>query len=77
MDRHNKTKHAKVIKGMQLNPLNHLKKEIQGIEPTSDYTSYRSRKAKQQNYMYYKSECDPLIGELSHTTVTLGTRDRI
>ena len=62
---------------MQLNQLNHVKKEMQGIEAISDYTSYRRRRAKQQNNMNYKSEYDRLIGELSQTTITPGTRDRI
>ena len=47
----NKTKLAKLNKDMQLNPLNHLKKEMQGIEAISDYTSYRRRRAKQQKNM--------------------------
>ena len=62
---------------MQLNQLNHLKKDMQGIEAISDYTSYRRRTAKQQNNMNNKSEYDRLIGELSQTTITPGTRDRI
>ena len=67
----------KLIKEMQLNRLNHLKKEMQGIEAINDYTSYRRRRAKQQNNMNNKSEYDRLIGELSQTTITAGTRDRI
>ena len=47
------------------------------IEAISDYTSYSRHRAKQQNNMNYKSEYDRLIGELSQTTVTPGTRDRI
>ncbi len=35
----NKSKFAKLIQEMQLNQLNHLKKEMQGIETISDYTS--------------------------------------
>ena len=62
---------------MQLNQLNHVKKEMQGIEAISDYTSYRRGRAKQASNMNYKSEYDRLIGELSQTTVTPGTRDRI
>ena len=73
----NKTKLAKLNKEMQLNPLNHLKKEMQGIEAISDYTSYRHRRAKQQNNINYRSEEDRLIGELSQTTITPGTRDKI
>ena len=62
---------------MQLNQLNHLKKAMQGIVAISDYTSYRRRRAKQQKNMNYKNEYDRLIGELSQTTITAGTRDRI
>ena len=62
---------------MQLNQLNHVKKEMQGIEAISDYTSYRRGRAKQASNMNYKSEYDRLIGELSQTTITPGTRDRI
>ena len=47
------------------------------IEAISDYTSYSRRRAKQQKNMNYKSEYDRLIGELSQTTITPGTRDRI
>ena len=35
----NKSKLAKVIKEMQLSQLHHVKKEMQGIEAISDYTS--------------------------------------
>ena len=35
----NKPKLANIIKEMQLNQLNHLKKEMQGIEAISNYTS--------------------------------------
>ena len=73
----NTTKLAKVIKEMQLNQLNHVKKEMQGIEAISDYTSYRRGRAKQASNMNYKSEYDRLIGELSQTTITPGRRDRI
>ena len=62
---------------MQLNPLNHLKKEMQGIETISEYTSYRRRRAKQQKNMNIKNEYDRLIGELSQTNIAAGTRDRI
>ena len=62
---------------MNLIQLNHLKKELQGVEAISDYTSYRRRRAKQQNNINYKSEEDRLIGELSQTTITPGTSDRI
>ena len=62
---------------MQLNQLNQLKKEMQGIEAISDYTSYRRRRAKQQNNMSIKSEYDRLIGELSQTNITTQTKDRI
>ena len=62
---------------MQLNQINHLNKEMQGIETISDYTSYSRRRAKQQNNMNYKSEYDRLIGEISQATVTPGTWDHI
>ena len=62
---------------MQLNQLNHVKKEMQGIEAISDYTSYRRGRAKQASNMNYKSEYDRLIGELSQTTITPGRRDRL
>ena len=62
---------------MQLNQLNHLEKEMKGIQSISDYTSYRLRRAKQQKNINYKSEYDRLIGELSQTTITPGTRDLI
>ena len=71
------TKLAKLIKEMQLNQLNHLKKELQGTEAISDYTSYRRNRANQQKNMNYKSEYDRLIGEPSQTNITAGTRDRI
>ena len=73
----NKTKLAKLIKEMQLNQLNHLKKEMQGIEASSDYTSYRPRRAQQQNNMNIQNEYDRMIGELSQTNITAGTRDRL
>ena len=76
MEKVNKTRLVKVNKEMQLNK-NHLSKEMKGIEAIVDYTSYSRRRAKQQNNMNYKSEYDRLIGELSQTTVTPGTRDRI
>ena len=76
-DKVNKTKLANVIKEMQLNQLNHLKKEMQGLKAISDYTSYRRRRAKQQNNMNIKNEYDRLIRELSQTNITAGTRDRI
>ena len=57
--------------------LNQLKKEMQGIETISEYTSYRRQRAKQQNNMNIKSEYDRLIGELSQTNIAAGTRDRI
>ena len=47
------------------------------IEAISDYTSYSRHRAKQQNNMNYKSEYDRLIGELSQTTITPGTRNRL
>ena len=72
----NEIKLAKLIKEMQHNQLNQLKKEMKGIEAISDYTSYRRRRAKQQKNMNYKGEYDRLIGELSQTTITAGTRDR-
>ena len=62
---------------MQLNQLSHLKKEMQVIQAISDYTTCRLRRAKQKKRMTYKSEHDRLIGELSHTTITPGTRDRL
>ena len=62
---------------MQLNQLNHLKKEMQGIEAVSDYKSYRRRRAKQQKNMNIKNEYARLMGELSHTNITAGTKDRI
>ena len=62
---------------MHLNQLNHLKKEMAGIEAISDYTSYRRRRAKQQKNMNIKNEYDRLIGELSQTNITARTRDRI
>ena len=71
----NNTRLAKLIKEMQLNQLNHLKKEKPGIEAISEYTSCRRRRAKQQNNMNYKSEYDRLIGQLLQTTITAGTRD--
>ena len=71
------TKLANIIKEMQLNQLNHHKNEMQGIEAISDYTSYRRRRAKQQNNMNIRNEYDSLIGELSQTNITAGTRDRI
>ena len=61
---------------MHLNQLNHLKKEMQGIETICDYASYRRRRAKQQKNMNIKNEYDRLIGELSQTNITAGTRDR-
>ena len=73
----NKSKLAKLIKEMQLNQLNHLKKEMQGIEAISDFISYRRRRAKQQKNMNIKNEYDRLIGELSQTNITAGPRDRI
>ena len=54
-----------------------MRKEMKGIEAISDYTSYRRRRAKQQKNMNYKNEYDRLTGELSQTTITAGTRDRI
>ena len=73
----NKTKLAKLIKEMQLNQLNHLKKEMTGIETISEYTCYRRRRAKQQKNMNIKNEYDRLIGELTQTNITAGTKDRI
>ena len=73
----NKTKLAKLIKEMQLNQLNQLKKEVQGLDAISDYTSYRRRRAKQQQNMNIKNEYARLIGELSQTNIAAGTRDRI
>ena len=43
---------------MKLIQLNHLNKELQGVEAISDYTSYKRRRATQQNRMNYKSEED-------------------
>ena len=62
---------------MQLNQLNHLKTEVQGIEAISDFTSYRRRRAKQQQNMNIKNEYDRLIGELSQTSIATRPRDRI
>ena len=62
---------------MQLNQLNHLKKELQGIEAVSDFTSYRRRRAKQQKNMNMKNAYGRLIGELSQTNIAAGTRDGI
>ena len=50
---------------------------MHGRQAISDYNTYRLRRAKQQTNMNYKSEYDRLIGELSQTTITPGTRDRI
>ena len=61
---------------MQLNQINHLNKEMQGIETISDYTSYRRRSAKQQKHINYQNAYTRLIGELSPTTITTGTKDR-
>ena len=62
---------------MQFTQLNHLKKDMQGNIAVNGYTSYRRRRAKQQNNMNIKNKYDRLIGELSQTTITAGTRDRI
>ena len=62
---------------MQLKQFNHIENEIKGIQSISDYTSYRLRRAKQQRHINYKSEYDRLVGELSQTTITPGTRDLI
>ena len=50
---------------------------MKGIQSISDYTNYRLRRAKQHKKINYKSEYDRLIGELSQTTITPGTRDLI
>ena len=62
---------------MQFNELNHLKKEMQGIEAISDYTCNRRRRGKHQKNMNIKNENDRLIGEPSQTNIAAGTRDRI
>ena len=50
---------------------------MQGIDTIGDYTSHRGRKAEQQKNRNYKHEYDRLIGELSQTTITPGTRAQI
>ena len=63
---------------MQLNQLKRSdKKQTEGIQSIRDYTRYRLRRTKQHNNMNYKDEYDRLVGELSQTTVTQRTRDRI
>ena len=40
---------------MQLRHLDHIKKEINGIETISAINNYRRRRVKQQNNMNYKT----------------------
>ena len=50
----NKSKLGKAIQDMQLNQLNHPKKEMAGITNIGDYTSYRNRRAKEENATNYE-----------------------
>ena len=62
---------------MQLRHLDHIKKDMNGIEAIGEITNHRRRRVKQQNHMNYKSEYDRLLGDESQINVRYSFRHTI
>ena len=63
MDKTQQTQACKVYKTMQVNPLDHIRKEIKRFSATSDYNSYRRRRLQQQQAFSVATHFD-----LAHTS---------
>ena len=62
---------------MQLRHLDHIKKDMNGIEAIGEITNHRRRRVKQQNHMNYKSGYDRLLGDESQINVRYSVRHAI
>ena len=47
---------------MKVRHLDHIKKDMNGIEAIGEITNYRRRRVTQHNHMNYKNEYERLIG---------------
>ena len=54
---------------MQLRLIQHLRKEMKGIESLGANNHYRLRRLRQQQNINYKNEYDRLLGELSQSNI--------
>ena len=72
-----KANRIKLIKQMQINQLNHLKKEMDAIETIHRANDYRRRRLRDQNNINYKNEYDRITGELSQSNIPVQTRHRL
>ena len=54
---------------MQLRQIQHLRKEMKGIESLGANNHYRMRRLRHQQNMNYKNEYDRLLGELSQSNI--------
>ena len=72
-----KANRIKLVKQMQINQLNHLKKEMDAIETIDRANNYRRRRLRDQQNINYKNEYDRIIGELSQSNIPVQTRHRL
>ena len=72
-----KADRIKLVKQMQINQLNHLKKEMDAIETIDRANNYRRRRLRDQNNINYKNEYDRITGELSQSNIPVQTRHRL
>ena len=64
--------HAKLSKRIQymhLRQLQHLRKELKGVQTLGANNNYRLRRLKQQQNINYNNEYDRLMGELSQSNI--------
>ena len=72
-----KADRIKLVKQMQINQLNHLKKEMGAVESIGQANNYRRRRLRDQNNINYKNEYDRITGELSQSNIPVQTRHRL
>ena len=72
-----KANRIKLVKQMQINQLNHLKKEMDAIETIHRANDYRRRRLRDQNNINYKNEYDRITGGLSQSNIPVQTRHRL
>ena len=72
-----KANRIKLVKQMQINQLNHLKKEMDAIETIHRASDFRRRRLRDQNNINYKNEYDRITGELSQSNIPVQTRHRL
>ena len=72
-----KADRMKLVNQMQINQINHLKKNMGAVEPIGQANNYRRRRLRDQNNRNYKNEYDIIKGELSQSNTPVQTRHRL